>query len=92
MTKQQREQSLINARRACEWLDFYVARPQITDDRIQISVGPLAQANIWALLDEFQRLDAKEQKQIRAGKRYGKLGAEHGHKGGRPKKTTTEEK
>ena len=39
------------------------------------------------LLVGFDILDAKEQKQIKAGKKYGKLGASHGKKGGRPRKT-----
>lgn len=76
MTKPEREQSLINARRAREWLRNVI-----------VSVYGERRADMECLLAEFDRLDAKEQAQIKAGKRYGKLGAEHGHKGGRPKKT-----
>jgi len=69
MTKDERQQSLENARRACKQLVEYATGEPIA----------IAREDIAALLFEFQRLDAKEQKQIRAGKRYGKLG-------GRPRK------
>ena len=76
MTTEQRQQSLESARAAAEWLRGYIV------DQID---GPMRKP-IDCLLAEFERLDAKEQKQIKAGKRYGKLGAEHGKKGGRPRK------
>ena len=72
----EREKSLRYARMACEWITEYLALP-VNE--------PLAE-QLTCLLAEFERLDAKEQKQIKAGKRYGKLGAEHGKKGGRPRK------
>ena len=84
MTREEKEQSLINARQAVHFLMFYIVESQDVDGRIK--------QDIACLLTEFKRLDEKEQAQIKAGKRYGKLGAEHGRKGGRPKKPTTEEK
>ena len=78
MTTEQRQQSLENARRAAWKLAEYAAREMFPNDQMRI--------DIECLFAEFKRLDAKEQKQIRAGKRYGKLGAEHGKKGGRPRK------
>ena len=76
MNKLERQQSLAAARKAAEWLRGYY---------LPVIDGALRE-QINHLLDEFARLDKKEQKQIRAGKRYGKLGADHGKKGGRPRK------
>jgi hypothetical protein len=70
MTKDERQQSLINARSAYYFLRKYIES--------QIETPSLRQ-EITCLLDEFKRLDEKEQKQIKEGKRGGKLG-------GRPRK------
>lgn len=76
MTIEERQQSLAAARDAYKWLkDHLVHTPH----------EPL-QGPILCLLKGFEILDAKEQKQIKAGKKYGKLGAAHGKKGGRPRK------
>lgn len=79
MTKEEKERSLKNAREAAEWLNQYTS-----GDHDAIILAGYMRESISALIAEFQRLDAKEQKQIRAGRKYGKLGAEHGKKGGRP--------
>jgi hypothetical protein len=69
----ERAQSLINARLACEWLGVCLSTMFVRgEDR----------TNVACLIDEFTRLDAKEQGQVEAGK----LGAPHGSKGGRPRK------
>lgn len=80
MTPTERQQSLENARRAYFFLKNYI-ESQIETPRLREEIA--------CLLDEFDRLDKKEQKQIRAGskgKKYGVLGASHGAKGGRPRK------
>lgn len=43
---------------------------------------------IECLIVEFERLDTGEQTRNEAGRAHGHLGAEHGRKGGRPKKST----
>jgi len=78
MNKDEREQSLINARIAYKWLKEYIVRLE----------GP-THNQIACLLFEFNRLDEQEQARIKGGakgKKYGPLGAVHGMKGGRPKK------
>lgn len=70
MTKDERQQSLTSARAACHFLRHYI-QSQIVDDRLR--------AEITCLLDEFERLDEKEQLQAAQGV--------HGDKGGRPRKT-----
>ena len=75
MTKEQRQQSLIKARHAVKWLR-----------RVAPAFEETPQREVECLIAEFERLDAKEQTQIEAGRRYGKLGAEHGKRGGRPRK------
>jgi len=83
MTNPERQQSLADARNAVWFLRLYI-ESQIVDERIRAEIG--------CLLDEFERLDAGEQKRNAAGrksgilgKQYGALGAEHGAKGGWPK-------
>jgi hypothetical protein len=78
-TTEQRQQSLAAARRACEYLRGYYFHEQHAE-------------LVAALIAEFTRLDAGEQKRNAAGrkggilgKEYGALGAEHGAKGGWPK-------
>ena len=78
MTTEQRQQSLTNARVAAECITRYMATAASVNGRLKELIEDL--------IAGFELLDAKEQKQIRAGKRYGKLGAEHGKKGGRPRK------
>jgi hypothetical protein len=81
MTTIDRQQSLAAARDAAHFLKLYI-QTEIVGERLRAEIG--------CLLDEFERLDAKEQAQIAAGakgKEYGKLGAKHGKKGGRPRKT-----
>jgi len=80
MTKEEKEVSLVNARRACLMLiEFAIgAAPAIILNHGQ-------REEIASLLEEFSRLDAIERRQIEAGKKNGKLGAIHGKKGGRPK-------
>ena len=77
MTREQRQQSLISARRAVEWLR-----------RVAPAFDETPRLEVECLVAEFERLDEKEQTQIEAGRRYGRLGAEHGKRGGRPKKST----
>jgi len=72
MTSEDRQQSLVAARRACEWLDKHV--PVWVLDN-----GSSLRDEINCLIAEFTRLDGKEQAQAEAGRK-------HGHKGGRPKK------
>lgn len=79
MTSEQRQQSLEAARSAAHFLKLYI-QTEIVDEAIR--------AEITCLLDEFERLDAGEQKRNAAGKRFGHLGAVHGAKGGRPKTKT----
>jgi len=71
MNKDEREQSLINARLACEWLDGLFA------GNVQCLV------NEFKRLDEQEQARIKGGAK---GKKYGPLGAVHGMKGGRPKK------
>lgn len=77
MTKAEREESLINARRACLALVSYA-----TGEAMVIILGANHREQIASLIEEFSRLDAKERRQREAGK----LGAKHGRKGGRPVK------
>ena len=70
MTNDERQQSLIRAREACVRLRD-VATLMETEHPMRI--------DLECLLAEFKRLDDKEQKQIKEGKRGGKLG-------GRPRK------
>lgn len=72
MTKEERQQSLTNARRAVRWLGDFLKFPPLPD-AVKQEVG--------FLIAGFELLDAKEQAQIKAGN----LGATHGKKGGRPK-------
>jgi len=58
MTKEERQQSLENARRACEWLDGIKTR-------LPIKQFTEFASDIQSLVFEFSRLDAKEQKQTR---------------------------
>jgi len=83
MTTTDRQQSLANARRAAHFLRLYI-QSQIVDERIR--------GEIACLLEEFTRLDAGEQTRNAAGRKYGKLGAVHGAKGGRPKGSTKKAK
>jgi hypothetical protein len=76
MTPEERQQSLAAARRACEWLEEYL---QLAP---QSMLGNLiAWESVRELMAGFEILDAKEQAQVAAG--------EHGHRGGRPKKTAS---
>ena len=78
MTPAERQQSLENARRACEWLA-----------RVAGAFDSEPREEVKCLVAEFQRLDTKEQNQRKAGKKgkaFGHLGAIHGAKGGRPRK------
>lgn len=74
MDKDERQQSLINARRACDWLEGR-AEDWRYEDWLQVK----------CLIAEFQRLDEKELRQAEAGREFGHLGAKHGSKGGWPK-------
>lgn len=76
MTKEQRQESLINARRACLMLIEYAIGVNM------LILGEPQREAIASLIEEFGRLDGKERRQIEAGK----LGAKHGEKGGRPTK------
>lgn len=78
MTREQRQQSLIQARSAAQWLREHVAGQL---------VEPL-KGQVECLVLEFSRLDVGEQKRNEAGRQGGKLGAAHGAKGGRPKGST----
>lgn len=77
MTKDERQQSLANARLACELLTGQI-------DSFFGSYGD----KVKCLIAEFCRLDTGEQKRNEAGRKFGKLGAKHGKKGGRPRKET----
>ena len=70
-----RQVLLENARRAWWKLGEYISGAMEPDDPMRI--------DIQCLLDEFKRLDDKEQLQANSGE----LGAPHGKKGGRPRKT-----
>lgn len=74
MTREERELSLVSARRACLLLVEYTIGADM------LILGDPQREHIACLLEEFGRLDAKERRQIDAGK----LGAKHGNKGGRP--------
>ena len=85
MTTTERQQSLAAARLACEWLRRYTATI--------VWINASLKEQLKVLIEGFEILDAKEQKQIAAGAKgaeYGKLGAKHGKKGGRPKKNGRE--
>ena len=75
MTTTERQQSLINARKACEWLR-----------RVAPAFDAQPRAEVECLLLEFERLDAKEQTQINAGRKYGKLGKQYGNEPPKPGK------
>lgn len=80
MTREERQQSLTNARRACELLASFAAN----DDQ-SLFLKQSKRKYIAALLVEFKRLDDKEKLQAAQGN--------HGAKGGRPRKAKeTEEK
>lgn len=72
MTKEERQQQLAAARDAYKWLKYHFVHT--SSETLQ---GP-----ILSLLKGFEILDAKEQTQIKAGKK----GSKYGKKGGRPKK------
>lgn len=78
MTNTERQQSLINARLACEWLGGHVLG--------QLE-GP-THNQLACLLYEFTRLDEGEQKRNAAGREFGHLGKQYGKKGGRPRGST----
>ena len=70
MTKEQREESLINARKGAQWLQLYV-------------LGQIAASldeQLKCLIEEFYRLDVGEQTRNAAGRQHGHLGAEYGNK------------
>ena len=77
MTKDERQQSLAKARRACEYLRENLFHIQGLPEVLLFSFERLT--------EEFTRLDAGEQKRNAAGRKFGKLGAKHGKKGGRPR-------
>ena len=81
MTKEERQQSLIKARHAAKWLGIYIVE-QIETPRLR--------GELECLIAEFERLDEKEQTQIRAGRKSGYLGGKTkpapGKKRGRPRK------
>lgn len=72
MTNRTTEQQLENARLAINLLEVPIAR--LTPEQVE------------DLIAQFRRLDAGERARNEAGRKYGHLGAEHGKKGGRPKK------
>jgi hypothetical protein len=76
-----KQQSLINARRACLLLVGFATG----EDRAIILSADEHREQIADLLDQFGRLDRKERKQIAAGRK-------HGAKGGRPRKSLEPEK
>jgi len=76
MNPTERQQSLAAARRAANFLKIYI-QTEIVDERLRAEIG--------CLLDEFERLDAGEQKRNAAGREFGQLGAEYGARGGWPK-------
>lgn len=76
MTKNERQQSLINARRACLLLAEYAAGESM------LILGEPQRECVGSLLEEFGRLDAKERRQAEEGNK----GAAYGHLGGRPPK------
>lgn len=78
VTKDERQQQLINAREACEWVRRYTATI--------VWINASLKERLERLIAGFELLDAKEQAQIKAGRASGKLGAKHGVKGGRPRK------
>ena len=73
MTNEERQQSLINARRGAWKIAEYAAHAMQPDDPLRI--------DIECLFAEVKRLDDKQQKQIKGGAK----GGPHGSKGGRPK-------
>lgn len=79
MLKTDHSQSLINARRAALLLVGYAVGDTYS---LLLPPDPATRNAIADLIDQFARLDKKEQKQIQAGQK----GATHGAKGGRPKK------
>jgi hypothetical protein len=90
MNTTERQQSLADARRMRDWLGYYVS-----GQYKEIILADHMRELMAALVAEFSRLDAKEQKQIAAGakgKEFGILGAQHGSKGGwkkgKPRKST----
>jgi hypothetical protein len=74
------QSALVNARRACLLLASYAS-----GETYAIGLSFQEREAVADLVNEFGRLDRKERKQARAGKRAGKLGAEYGKLGGRPR-------
>lgn len=71
MTKEERQQSLINARLACKWFR-----------RVADELPPgQARSEVECLIAEFERLDAGEQARNAAGRTHGHKGGEFGHLG-----------
>ena len=58
MTKSERQQSLINARRAVEWLEMHIVSVGIGVEPIDVTVGQIAQVWLRELVAQFGRLDA----------------------------------
>lgn len=83
MPKQQSEtqKQLINARRLCLTLMALIGG---SDTAALVLTKAQHGTALADLLNQFARLDKKEQEQRKAGK----LGAEHGKRGGRPRKVT----
>jgi len=79
MSKSIRETQLVNARRACLELVQYA-----TGKHLMIILGEPHREYIADLIEQFGRLDKKEQNQIKQGKK----GAKFGKLGGRPPKKT----
>jgi hypothetical protein len=77
MTTTERQLSLAAARNAARFLRRCI-ESQIGYERICTEIA--------CLLDEFERLDAGEQKRNEAGARQRRLNARYGHLGGRPRK------
>src|SRR6266542_2827645 len=75
-----RQQSLVNARQAYRALMNYATG----EDHI-LTLGDQQREGVASLLEEFDRLDAKERFQRAAGQ-FGERGKEYGKKGGRPAK------
>jgi len=84
MTPEERQQSLAAARRAVEWLRQYTSTV--------VWINASLKERVTSLIEGFELLDAKEQAQAEAGRESGHLGAQYGHLGGRPRKTTTKKR
>jgi hypothetical protein len=83
MTPAERQQSLTAARRACELLENYIdyAMRRLEEAPHRQFEYPANEdlSLINCLVDEFKRLDTKEQAQANAGREAGHLGAEFGN-------------